>query len=239
MSTLTLVRHGQASYMSEEYDKLSRLGEEQSRRLGQFWARHQITFDRVFCGPAQRHIRTMEIAADQVRKAGLPWPEPEALGELDEFDAYQVMKRFVPVLIERDPSVRELWAEFTAGQQSPEAGRLLQKTFEEVARHWSYGEINVPEVETWQQFRERIGRALDRIRERTGKGAWSVAFTSGGPIAATVSHVLELAPKKAIELLWLSRNCSWSEFYFSGDRFSMGAFNAFPHLDQRELLTYR
>jgi broad specificity phosphatase PhoE len=239
MSTVTLVRHAQASYMAEDYDRLSPLGEEQARKLGLFWARHELVFQQVFHGPAKRHIRTMEIAAQEVMRAGLPWPEPLAMPEMDEFDAYQVMKSFVPVLLERNEGVRQLNADFRANQDSPEAGRLLQKLFEEVARHWCLGEFDVPDVESWAQFRVRITEAINRIRALTPKSTGTVVFTSGGPIAAALAEALYLTPAKAIEFVWLSRNCSWSEFLVSGDRFSVSAFNAFPHLDDRSLLTYR
>jgi broad specificity phosphatase PhoE len=239
MSILTLVRHAQASYMSDDYDRLSPLGEQQARKLGQFWARHGLIFQQVFHGPAQRHIRTMEIAAEEVTRAGLPWSAPEAIRELDEFDGYQMMKTIVPILIERDEQVRRLHDDFRTNQESAEAGRLLQKLFEEAARHWCAGEFHVAEVESWSQFRARITHAINRIRALTPKSTSTVVFTSGGPIAATLAEVLCLPPHKAIEFVWLSRNCSWSEFVFSGDRFSVSAYNSFPHLDSRSLLTYR
>jgi broad specificity phosphatase PhoE len=225
--------------MAEDYDRLSPLGEMQARKLGQFWARHELVFDHVFHGPAKRHIRTMEIAGEEMRSAGLPWPEPVSLPEMDEFDAYQVMKRMVPVLVEHDSEVRRLNHEFFSNQESPEAGRVLQKLFEQVARHWSSGEFDIPEVESWTGFRERVASAIDRIRNLVPRSTNSVVFTSGGPIAATMAQALCLTPPKAIEFVWLSRNCSWSEFLFSGDRFSVSAYNSFPHLDSRELLTYR
>jgi broad specificity phosphatase PhoE len=239
MSILTLVRHAQASYMSTDYDRLSPLGEEQARKLGQFWARHRLLFQQVFHGPAQRHVRTMEIASEEVREAGLPWPEPAALAELDEFDAYQMMKTIMPILIDRNEKVRRLNDEFRANEESPEAGRLLQKLFEEAARQWCSGEFPEAEVESWPQFQARIAGAIHRIRASTPKSTSTVVFTSGGPIAATLAQVLCLSPAKAIEFVWLSRNCSWSEFVFSGDRFSLSAYNSFPHLDDVSLLTYR
>jgi broad specificity phosphatase PhoE len=225
--------------MAEDYDRLSPLGEEQARKLGDFWARHGLVFEHVYHGPAKRHIRTMEIAGEEVKRAGLPWPEAASLPEMDEFDAYQVMKRMVPVLIEHDPEVRRLNEEFFSNQDSPEAGRVLQKLFEQVARHWSSGEFDMPEVESWSQFRVRVSSAITRIRELVPRSTNTVVFTSGGPIAATMAQALCLSPEKAIEFVWLSRNCSWSEFLFSGDRFSVSAYNSFPHLDSRELLTYR
>jgi broad specificity phosphatase PhoE len=225
--------------MSMDYDKLSPLGEQQSGKLGLYWARHGIVFQRVFCGPAQRHRRSMEIAADAVRAAGLPWPEATIIPALDEFDAYTVMKKVVPLMIAKDEEVRRLNDAFQANQHSPEAGRILQKLFEEVARRWSTGDYDVPEVESWQQFRSRISQAVDEIRESAEPSSSTVAFTSGGPIAAAVAHCLGLPDSKAIEFVWLSRNCSYSQFLFSGDRFSMHAFNAIPHLDELSFLTYR
>ena len=97
----------------------------------------------------------------------------------------------------------------------------------------------MPEVESWTQFKARVQSGVSRIRREAGTGKNVVAITSGGPISATVAHVMNLAPLVAIELLWLSRNCSFSEFLFSGDRFSMHSFNSIPHLDDRRLLTYR
>ncbi len=239
MSILTLVRHGQASYMSDDYDRLSPLGERQAHKLGRFWARHELIFQQVFHGPAQRHIRTMEIAAEEVRRAGLPWPKPVRIPDMDEFDAYQMMKTMVPMLADRDEQVRRLNDDFRANQESAEAGRLLQKLFEVVARHWCAGEFPIDAVESWPQFQSRIASAIVRLREGTPKSTSTVVFTSGGPIAATLAEALCLPARKAIEFVWLSRNCSWSEFVFSGDRFSLSAYNSFPHLDNRSLLTYR
>jgi hypothetical protein len=51
MSHLLLVRHGQASFLEENYDKLSAKGEAQSRLLGKYWACLKLPIDRVFAGP--------------------------------------------------------------------------------------------------------------------------------------------------------------------------------------------
>ncbi|MFQ5527850.1 MAG: hypothetical protein ACE5GX_16530 [Thermoanaerobaculia bacterium] len=47
MSRVLLVRHGQASAGSADYDRLSELGERQSRLLGRHWAGHGLELDRV------------------------------------------------------------------------------------------------------------------------------------------------------------------------------------------------
>lgn len=234
-----MVRHGQAAYMEADYDKLSEMGERQARKLGEYWVRHGLRFDRVWCGPAKRHRRTMEIAGEVVRDAGLPWPEAEIVTELDEFDAFTVMKRMVPVLVEQDETIRTLHTEFYAKQHSPEAGRILQKLFEEVARHWCVERVTISGVESYSQFCTRVAQAVDRIRTSASQSSQTLAFTSAGPIAATLANALELEPLKAIEFVWMSRNASYSQFLFSGDRFTMHAFNAIPHIDDLQMLTYR
>lgn len=225
--------------MSLDYDKLSEVGEEQARKLGEYWVRNGIAFDGVCCGPAKRHIRTMEIAGSVVQSAGLPWPEPAIVPEFDEFDAFTVMRVTLPALLEYSEQVRRLHEEFESTRHTPEAGRRLQKLFEEVMRLWCTGQFDPPDVESWSQFRARISRAIDRLRCTVAPSSSTVVFTSGGPIAASVAHVLDLPDDKAIEFVWLSRNTSYSQFLCSGERFSMHSFNAIPHLDDLSLLTYR
>lgn len=239
MSILTMVRHGQASYMSEDYDRLSTIGEEQAVKLGEFWVRHGIEFDACFHGPAKRHTRTAEIAAEVVKAAGMQWPEAEVIHDVDEFDAFRVARLLTPRLVEANPEVRRLNEDFMANRHTPEGGRALQKLFEAVARIWCSGDFDTPDLESWTQFRDRVQRGVERIRQTCAGGKNVVVVTSGGPIAATLAQVLGLDPLTAIEFVWLSRNCSFAEFLFSGDRFSVHSFNSIPHLDDRRLLTYR
>jgi len=42
MGILFLVRHAQASFLEQNYDKLSALGETQARHLGEYWTRRKI-----------------------------------------------------------------------------------------------------------------------------------------------------------------------------------------------------
>jgi broad specificity phosphatase PhoE len=72
-----------------------------------------------------------------------------------------------------------------------------------------------------------------------GRGEQTAIVTSGGPIAVAMQRALNLSPQHALQVSWMSRNCSWSEFLYSGDRFTLSAFNAHPHLDDASMLTYR
>ena len=62
---LVLVRHGQASALSGDYDQLSELGREQSKRLGPWLARWARDPAHVLVGPRRRHRETYEEALAQ------------------------------------------------------------------------------------------------------------------------------------------------------------------------------
>jgi hypothetical protein len=38
---------------------------------------------------------------------------------------------------------------------------------------------------------------------------------------------------------WMSRNTSWSEFIYSGERFTLSSFNCHAHIEDAAMLTYR
>jgi broad specificity phosphatase PhoE len=50
MAELYLVRHGQASFGTDNYDELSPTGYTQSRWLGEHFAQSALEFDRVVIG---------------------------------------------------------------------------------------------------------------------------------------------------------------------------------------------
>jgi broad specificity phosphatase PhoE len=222
--------------MQPDYDKLSPLGERQSRILGEYWVQRGVRFDRVYYGPARRQIDTGEIAGRVYREAGLDWPEPLRLPEFDEYPGIEVMRSFLPTLIDKHEDIRLLDAEFRTAGDRTVAARAFEKVFQRVTRLWVAGELEAPEVETWQSFCDRVERGIATVRERGGR---TVLFSSGGVMAATVRMALDLSPLRTLELSWTPRNASYSEFLFSGDRFSLGSFNAYPHLDSPDLLTWR
>src|SRR5215469_14384312 len=98
MALLTLVRHGQASFLEAHYDKLSDLGVRQSRTLGEYWIRTKAAFDQVYYGPADRHTGTGEAVAEAFRAAGEPWLTPVSIPEMDEYPGVEVMRTFLPGL---------------------------------------------------------------------------------------------------------------------------------------------
>ncbi|HUA17565.1 MAG TPA: histidine phosphatase family protein [Bryobacteraceae bacterium] len=239
MALLTLVRHGQASFLQADYDRLSELGERQARILGEYWLRTGVVFDQVYHGPACRHLRTGEIVAGVYQEAGAPWPEPITLADLDEYAGIAVVQTFLPRLRETDQDIRALDAEFRGQSDQEAAFRVFDRLFQRVVRMWVDEQLHSPEIETWKAFCARVDQALAHIRGAASRNARIAVFTSGGVIGAAVRHALDLAPQKTLDVSLGSRNASYTEFRFSAERFSLASFNNHPHLGDANLLTYR
>jgi len=241
VTTLVLIRHGQASYLEgDSYDRLSPLGERQARLLGEYWGRRGVRFGAVYSGPAERHRRTAEIAAAAAAAQGTKWPAVTILDDFDEFPGEEIMRRLGPVLVERHAHIREMFTAFENASSKEERKRVLDRLFYEVAVRWVESEVTSPEVETFEDFYARVKRGVDRILSGADESLRVAVFTSGGPTAVTVSLALDVPPRKTLELAFSPRNASFTEFYVVGGSLRLSAFNCFPHLDGRpELLTYR
>lgn len=239
MSTLWVVRHGQASFFEADYDRLSPLGEEQSRRLGALWSRRRIQFDQVHCGPRVRHIETARLAGEQLVAAGITWPAPQVSPDFDEYAAEAVLKTALPELIERHEPIRRLQAEVTASRDRAETLRNFQRLYEVVIGQWVRGELPLDDVEPWPEFRARVLRGLERIAAKAPRGANVALFTSGGPVGVAVERALATAERSTLQLAWMVQNGAYSEFLFSADRFTLSRYNVVDHLDEPALLSYR
>jgi broad specificity phosphatase PhoE len=239
MGRLFFVRHAQASFLSSNYDQLSELGEKQACLLGDYWARRNLTFARVFTGPAIRHRRTAQIVGQAYRKCGLTFPESVTRNEFDEFQGDAVLAGSLPQLLEQNAKIRE-WHEAmqNSGTESEKRANF-QRMFEAVISLWVEGKIAPQNVEPWTEFCTRVNRGLMSVLANSPKGEIVAIFSSGGPLSVAVQRSLHLSAQDTLRIAWMSRNCSFSEFLFSGERLTLSSFNSFPHLDEDSLLTYR
>jgi broad specificity phosphatase PhoE len=239
MGRVFLVRHAQASFLEPDYDKLSTTGEAQARMLGEYWARHKVVFDRVCTGPRVRHRRTESGVREIYAGHGLNFPESVALHDFDEFQGDVVLEKSLSHLCETNSHIRELDDAVKNANSPPQRRRNFQKLFETVVTMWVNGELHVDGVESWNAFIARVNRGLVQFLSTATKNETCAIFTSGGPVAVSVQRALHLSPQDTLQVAWMPRNCSYSEFLFSGDRFTLSTFNSFQHLDDPALLTYR
>jgi broad specificity phosphatase PhoE len=239
MSSLFLVRHGQASFLERNYDKLSAKGEEQSRMLGEYWAGLKIAFDRVYSGPKVRQRETARLVGEAYKNAGLPWPEPTVLPEFDEFQAEAVMERSLPELIESDSDICRMHQAFKDAQTRPEQFKTFQQIFEVVIGRWADGKLPLEGIEPWKDFSARVQRGLARFSANGSHGQQIAIFSSGGPVGVAMQRALDLSTEATLRAAWMVRNCSYSEFLFSTGRFTLSSYNATPHFTDPEFLTHR
>ena len=242
MGRLILARHGQASFLSDNYDQLSALGVRQAYRLGEYWAGRNTLLDRAISGPQERQKDTAAEAAKACWREGLKFPKPEVFPEFAEYDGDAIMRLGLPLLLEREPRMRRLHAAFQAATGKEQRHAAFQRVFEVVQGAWARGEIADRSLESWADFSVRVNAGFDRVINECRPAATIVVFTSGGPIALAMQRALQLSVDLTLRTSWMSRNASWSEFLFSRehpDRFTLSTFNDFSHLGDPTMHTYR
>ncbi len=234
MSILTLVRHGQAHPFQGANAALTSIGEAQGAKLAKFWLSHGVRFDEVCCGMLPRQVRTEEVIAQCFREAGEPWPTAVYDSSWNEYDAPGVLQHFVPA----DTYLTALAAEFEQARGSPDENRRFQRMFEKAMACWLEGTIEADGVESWTAFRSRVSSAVERLM--AGPPSRRIAiFTSGGPIGLTLQFALQAPARCFLDVNWRVRNTSITQFVFNRSRLTLDSFNAFPHLDDVSLWTYR
>ena len=171
MSLLYLVRHGQASFFAENYDRLSPLGELQARRLGEFFAARGVRFDAVYSGPAVRQQRTAEIIAATMTDLGCPCPAPAVVAGLNEHSGDKLLSApHARAFFERHPELGALAKAFRDAREPDDVQKNFQKLFEAAVRRWTDGELTVPGVELWEEFHDAGPRRdrVDHLASRAG-----------------------------------------------------------------------
>jgi broad specificity phosphatase PhoE len=239
MGILYLVRHAQASFLEPNYDKLSALGEAQSRLLGEHWAQRKIIFDRVCVGPCARQKDTVTLVSAAYYNAGLSFPEPEMLAEFDEYPGEAVLRGSLPALLESNQKIRDFHAAFQSSPSNAAQRASFQKLFAAVIGDWVRGVVHLEGVETWPEFCARVNAGLVKFLSAGKHGERVAIITSGGPIAVATQRALHLSPESTLRMTWMSRNSSWSEFLYSAERFTLSSFNIHEHIADPAMLTYR
>jgi len=229
MAAIYLIRHGQASLGSANYDALSDKGFQQASVLGESLLQRGIEFDAVYSGTMRRHLETTEYCL----KAMDCTIAPTFMSGFNEFNHEELIARQLELLPDK------LQLEQTT-KDDPNFPRTFQQIFEQAVTRWRSGEHDGDYSETWNQFRNRCNESIEKIRRTQNKSI--AVFTSGGPIAAITSHVLRLTDEQMVSLNWAVMNCSISCLLFNAEKISLRFFNDFAHFEARadkSLLTHR
>ena len=239
MSHLFLVRHGQATFPYQDQDHLTGIGESQAHLLGSYWAAQGVEIDQVYVGPGGRHLETAALVGEVFQGPGRRWPEPVVLDSLDEYQAGALLNLGPAKLREVDDRVGELWLASQSSTDPGERERNWNRMFEIILHLWAHERVQLDGVEPWRDFCARVDNGISQIVADGGGGLVVVAFTSAGLIGVAAQRALQTSTERTLRLSWMVRNASLSEFLFSKDRFTLSTFNAFHHLPDPSVRTYR
>lgn len=231
MTTIYLVRHGQASFGAKSYDQLSPNGELQAKILGNFFQKILKEEPVVIAGSMQRHQQTAKIAMQQC------FPEAEILtnSTWNEFNHQQVFAQYEPRF-----NQPELLKEDVVKEKNPR--EYLAKIFEGAIERWTGGEFHHEYEESWPDFKCRVETAMQDLCDQLAqtKPRYAVVFSSGGVISVAAGKILELSINRTFALNWSIANASLTTLRLVGNQPQLLSLNEHHFIKevQPDLLTW-
>ena len=204
MPVIAILRHGQASFGTDDYDRLSDLGRIQAQVAGQELARRGLRSPVLVSGSLLRQRDTAAIAGAQL-DVELSVIDPR----FDEFDAHQAV----------DAHLGRVGA--TDGMSS----REFQSHLDDVMSVWmTQGD------ERWAAFVDAAMAALADVAADLPSGRDAVITTSAGVTAAITGRLLGSDPAGVIALNRVSVNASITTVVSGGRGLSLVTFNDHAHI---------
>ena len=217
MSVLYLVRHGQASFGTDDYDRLSDLGKEQSRITGRFLGAQGIEPDRIVHGEMLRQRQTAEGLLEGM---GLSMDAHVDSG-WNEYAA----RELTGVLDDVDPRAKH-------------DSKIFQGELERGAARWASGEHDEDYRETYKQFTSRVERALDDAVAAMGSGQSTIVVSSAGAIAWTAARLIGGGFDQWMAFNRVTINTGITKIITGQSGTSLISFNDHGHQDPKNA-TYR
>lgn len=236
MSTLYILRHGQASFGHDNYDQLSPTGYRQAGLVARHLRDIGIAFDAVYTGELARQKQTFQAMADVFAEHDAPLPAPVVMADLNEYDSTGVWQHFFPDMARENPGLE---LEESRLRQDPKA---FQSVFARIVNRWVDGAYDRPDMESWQGFRSRILKALETIMQQEGAGKNVMVCSSAGPIAVAVQLATGMSDSQCLGISWQVLNASLTRFRYNPRQITLAGFNDVAALEIQgdpALLTYR
>lgn len=214
MPVVFLVRHGQASFGSEDYDHLSDLGRQQAETTGR-WLR-----DRGLRRPAAVHgsLRRQRDTALLALAAAGHAVEPRVDPRWDEYDPIDLVRRYA--------------AAHDAAE--PRSSREFQVVLDAALTSW----IEHGDEGGWPAFTLGVAAALEELVTDLEQGQDAVVFTSAGVIATVCADLLGTGAAGLVALNRVVVNGAVTTLAAGRSGPTLLTFNEHTHLDG-EHLTYR
>lgn len=216
MPVIHLVRHGQASFGSDDYDVLSPTGAQQAALAGRELVRRGVRTPVYGSGTLSRQRDTAAIVAEQF---GVTAPELIVDPRWNEFDAH--------ALVARSLGIDEIPTEMTSAQ--------FQVHLDKAFIAWVEGSDG-----TWTEFSDGVIGALADFAAQVPAGSDGIVATSAGVTATVVGRLLETSPDSIITLNKVSINASITTVLSGARGLTLLTFNDHAHvLGHEGMLTTR
>jgi broad specificity phosphatase PhoE len=215
VSVVILVRHGQASFGTEDYDRLSVTGLRQSEVLGASLADHGVTPSRLVSGRMRRQSETAVAMAK-----GANWDHEVRVDPAwDEFDVMNFLQTH---------SVGPAATDSRAFQHELDAGM----------RRWADGAVLEDTSERFSEFTARVESGLQRLlEEQAGQGP-AIVSTSAGAISWVVTSLIGGGVEQWVRLNRVCINAAVTKVVQGRQGMSLVSFNEHGHFQPSEV-TYR
>jgi len=201
---IAILRHGQASFGTDDYDRLSDLGRIQAQVAGQELARRGLRSPVLVSGSLLRQRDTAAIAGAQL-DVELSVIDPR----FDEFDAHQAVDAHLG----------------RAGATDGMSSREFQSHLDDVMSVWmTQGD------ERWAAFVDAAMAALADVAADLPSGRDAVITTSAGVTAAITGRLLGSDPAGVIALNRVSVNASITTVVSGSRGLSLVTFNDHAHI---------
>ena len=236
MGEIVLIRHGQASFGDEDYDRLSPIGIRQSQVIADHLFGQGVRFDAVYSGPLKRQMDTARAFCTRFGDRQPALCEPTIIEAFREYDARNLIAARIRTGRDAESRSRETLDRLRRDRKA------FQVYFAETVDRWLAGAYDTAGVEPWPAFCRRIAEGLDHVIRDNGRGRRIAVFTSGGPICAVLKRALNLSGSMAIVLSWQTMNGSLTGVKYRGQQLTLSFFNNTTHLLMAQdpaLLTYR
>ncbi len=186
LTTIYLVRHGQASFNADNYDKLSDKGIVQAQVLGEALSRKMYKPDKVVTGTMFRHLETAEhslLAFDKAERQDFIQHEDANWNELDH--------QAILGIYQKEFSTAKGVRSYLETKENAKEG--FQKIFLGAITQWMNTENNKHYPESFQEFTSRVLKALNQLLESENNSENNIViYSSGGPISIIISHLLNI-----------------------------------------------
>ncbi|MFO7962363.1 MAG: histidine phosphatase family protein [Desulfobacterales bacterium] len=225
MTDIYFIRHGQASFGTPDYDRLSELGIRQVNVLAEYLIDMEAYFAKIYSGTNRRQVETVDIMLNRFDADDIQTPYSKNSG-LDEFDMIRFLNTHKEAVIRCVP---EFAGELKSLAARPELFQsLLAKSLLAITRQTGGGEA----FETFCPFRSRVLSTVRKIVDESRTFKKTAVVTSGGVLAVIMQHIYGLTDEAAVQWALQSYNASITVCHVNGNTLEMKLENSVVHLRQ-------